>query len=114
MAAHDRIHGKSGIGHCVIEGGRAIALALGSPTSSAIKVAVRPGVVLATIGVALGYVLSRWASNVLRSVVFGVQVTDSTTYVTVGLMLLLAAALASFLPSLRIATIDPARTLREE
>jgi ABC-type lipoprotein release transport system permease subunit len=39
---------------------------------------------------------------------------DPLTYVAVAIVLLLVAAAASLLPSLRVARLDPASTLREE
>jgi ABC-type antimicrobial peptide transport system permease subunit len=89
-------------------------MALGSSVGQAIGTAIRPGIFLATAGVAIGYVLARWSSAMLRSVVYGVPVTDTATYVAVATVFLIVAMLASIVPSLRIARINPAQTLREE
>ena len=50
----------------------------------------------------------------MRSVIFGVGVYDTPTLSTVTLALLLVAAMATVLPTLKIAKIDPAKTLRQE
>jgi ABC-type antimicrobial peptide transport system permease subunit len=65
-------------------------------------------------GVVLGLVLSAGALRVMRSVLYGVGVYDITTNLLVVLTLLVITLLATLLPTLRIARIDPARTLREE
>jgi len=45
---------------------------------------------------------------------YGVTAADSATYVAVAVGVLMIAALASLLPALRIAKLDPAQTLRHE
>jgi putative ABC transport system permease protein len=51
---------------------------------------------------------------VMRSVIYGVDIYDSTTMLFTVLTLAVVTLLAVALPTLRIASIDPARTLREE
>jgi ABC-type lipoprotein release transport system permease subunit len=43
-----------------------------------------------------------------------VEPTDTPTFAVAAITLLIVAALASILPSLRIARIDPALTLRDQ
>jgi ABC-type lipoprotein release transport system permease subunit len=50
----------------------------------------------------------------MRSLLFGLGVYDVPTIVLVVVTLAIVAALAITLPALRVATIDPAKTLREE
>jgi ABC-type lipoprotein release transport system permease subunit len=50
----------------------------------------------------------------MRSVLYGVGVYDAPTILTVVLMLASVALIATVVPTLRIAGIDPAKTLREE
>ena len=69
---------------------------------------------LVIVGVVLGLVFSVGALRVMRSVLYGVGVYDITTGLFVVLTLLVITLLATLLPTLRIARIDPARTLREE
>jgi ABC-type antimicrobial peptide transport system permease subunit len=71
-------------------------------------------VVASLFGVVLGLVLSAGALRVMRSVLYGVGVYDITTSLFVVLTLFAITILATLLPTLRIARIDPARTLREE
>jgi ABC-type lipoprotein release transport system permease subunit len=50
----------------------------------------------------------------MRSVLYGVGVYDAPTLATVAAALGLIILVAALAPTLRIARIDPARTLREE
>jgi predicted permease len=104
------------IAHSVVERTRefGIRLALGSTVSRAIVTVARPGIVLAAIGIAAGWVLSRGAGKLIRSVIWGVKPDDPLTFAVIAGTLLSAAVLAAFIPALRIARIDPARALREE
>jgi ABC-type antimicrobial peptide transport system permease subunit len=91
-----------------------IRLALGSSIAGAIGDAARPGMVLAGAGVAIGCVLAALSARVLEHLVWGVSTTDAVTYASVAVGLLLISALASLIPALRIARLNPADTLREE
>jgi ABC-type lipoprotein release transport system permease subunit len=50
----------------------------------------------------------------MRGVLYGVGVYDAPTVVAVVLTLVVVTLLATILPTLKIAKIDPASTLREE
>ena len=89
-------------------------MALGASARDAILTTIRPGLMLATIGVAAGYVLSRIAARFLEHLLWGVRPNDFATFAGMAGMLLGVAALAALIPSLRILRIDPARTLRGE
>jgi putative ABC transport system permease protein len=71
-------------------------------------------VMLALAGVAAGCLLAGLSAKVFAHLVWGVSTTDPGTYAGVAAGLLLIAALASLLPALRIARLNPADTLREE
>ena len=91
-----------------------IRMALGATVSQAIREATLPGVMLALAGVAVGCLLAGLSAKVFAHLVWGVSTTDPGTYISVAAGLLLVAALASLLPALRIARLNPADTLREE
>jgi putative ABC transport system permease protein len=50
----------------------------------------------------------------IKSQLFGVRSLDPVTLIAACVLLLLAACVASFAPTLRIARINPASTLRSE
>jgi len=77
-------------------------------------VSLLTSVLLALAGAALGCVLARFAVQVLERLVWGVRPTDPATFAGVALLLLAVAAAASFVPTLRIARLNPAETLRQE
>ncbi len=54
------------------------------------------------------------ALRVMRSVLYGVSVYDVPTILTVVLTLASVTLIATTVPTLRIARIDPAKTLRDE
>jgi hypothetical protein len=73
----------------------------------------RAGVGASALGLVLGLILCAGALRALRSVLYGVGVYDAPTMLVVVLTLSAVTLLATT-PVLRIASIDPARTLREE
>ncbi|MBI3404126.1 MAG: ABC transporter permease [Acidobacteria bacterium] len=104
------------ISHSVVERRRelGIRLALGATVSRAIRDAAMPGIILASVGVSLGTVGAYFGVAVLKSLIWGVSPTDPSTFAGVALGLLFVATIASVLPALRVARIDPAETLRAE
>ncbi len=91
-----------------------IRMALGSTTAQAMMRIARSGVGAAAAGLVAGLILSAAALRVMRSVVFGVQIYDAVTIAGTVVVLGVLAVLASVLPTLRIARIDPAAVLRSE
>jgi ABC-type lipoprotein release transport system permease subunit len=74
----------------------------------------RSGVLGSVQGLILGLVLCVAALRVMRSVVYGVGVYDAPTILGVVVLLALVTLIATTVPTLRIARIDPAKTLRDE
>ncbi|HYL83172.1 MAG TPA: ABC transporter permease [Candidatus Angelobacter sp.] len=91
-----------------------IRMALGSSVSQAMLQVGRSGASASLLGVILGLGLSAAALRVMGSVLYGVTTYDAPTLGTVVLTLALVTVLATILPALKIAKIDPAKTLREE
>jgi ABC-type antimicrobial peptide transport system permease subunit len=73
---------------------------------------MRPGVVLGAAGVAIGLMLARSLATTMRSMVFGVSVADTLTFVWTGLVVLLVAWSAAAVPSLRIIRLNITTALR--
>jgi macrolide transport system ATP-binding/permease protein len=91
-----------------------IRMALGSTVSQAMVQIGRSGAAAYVLGLFLGLALCAGTLRVMRGVLYGVGVYDVPTLTTVVLTLGLVTLLATSLPTLRIAKIDPANTLREE
>jgi putative ABC transport system permease protein len=67
-----------------------------------------------TLGLILGLVLCAGALRAMNSALYGVSVYDLPTLLIVVLTLAAVTLVATVAPALRIAGIDPAKTLREE
>jgi ABC-type antimicrobial peptide transport system permease subunit len=91
-----------------------IRLALGASRRAVIGLVVRRATTLSAIGAVIGVAASLAATRSLRQLLYGISATDPLTLVTVPLLFLAVAALASYAPALRATRVDPARTLRAE
>ena len=91
-----------------------IRIALGSSVRRAMAHVGAPGLRASAFGLLLGLLLCAGVLRVMRSVLYGVAVYDATSLTAVVLGMAAIALLASAIPALRVARIDPARTLREE
>ena len=91
-----------------------IRMALGASLKDAIVEIGRSGVSATMQGLFAGILLSVLAAKVLRSFIYGVSAHDWITLVAVSLILTMVAVMAAFMPTLRIAGIEPAETLRAE
>jgi hypothetical protein len=65
-------------------------------------------------GVALGLVGAAGMSRLIESLLFGVEALDPQTYALATLVLVATAALAAYLPTRRVARVDPMAALRAE
>jgi predicted permease len=91
-----------------------IRIALGSTIRQAMLHIGAPGVRASALGLSLGLIMCAGALRAMRSVLYGVGVYDASTILTVVLVLVAVTAIATAVPTLRIAAIDPAKTLRDE
>jgi hypothetical protein len=91
-----------------------IRIALGSSIRQAMVHVGSPGVRASVIGLIVGLILCVGALRTMRSVLYGVGVYDAPTIVGVVLTLVAVTLLATTVPTLRIARIEPAKTLRDE
>ena len=91
-----------------------IRMALGASVSRAMVEIGGSGAAASVAGLFAGLALCFGTLRVMRSAIYGVSVYDTRTLAAVVLILMLVTAAATVLPSLRIAKIDPANTLREE
>ncbi len=53
-------------------------------------------------------------AGILSSLIYGVRTTDAPTFVSVSLLLLTVAFIASILPAYRATKVDPLEMLRDE
>jgi predicted permease len=91
-----------------------IRMALGSSVHQAMLEVGTSGVAAVGMGIAGGLALSALSLSLIKSELYGVKTYDPLTFVVVLALLMIAATAAAFLPTRRIARIDPASTLRAE
>jgi predicted permease len=91
-----------------------IRMALGAQARALTRMFVQHGLRLTAIGVVLGVVAAIAVMRLMSTLLFKVSPVDPVTYVTVCIGLLVPAWLASYLPSRRVATVDPVEALRSE
>jgi predicted permease len=91
-----------------------VRMALGATAMQIVAATVRPGILLALAGIAVGALLARVAARLLDSLLWGVQPGDPVTFFATAVVLLMVAVAASLVPCLRILHLDPARTLHTE
>jgi ABC-type antimicrobial peptide transport system permease subunit len=89
-----------------------IRMALGAQPGEVAGSFVRHGVLLAGIGAGFGLLSAFLLMRLLSTLLFSVSPADPLTYGAMLLLILVTAALASYLPSRRAAAIDPAVALR--
>jgi len=90
----------------------AIRMALGAGQKRILGAVVREALLLASIGLGIGVASGLWASQLLESLLFGVSRTDPGTYLLVSAILAGVAVVASLLPALRAARVEPISALR--
>jgi predicted permease len=91
-----------------------LRMALGSSISGAMLHSGAPGLRASAVGLLTGLILCAGALRAMHSVLYGIGVYDAPTILTVLFILTSVTIIATILPTLRIAGIDPASTLREE
>jgi predicted permease len=91
-----------------------VRIALGARSRSIISMIVRQGVVMAAIGVTVGIVLALLAGGRLQGLLFETSPRDVTIIGGAAMVLMTAAAAASFWPALRAGRVDPIRALKSD
>ena len=91
-----------------------IRIALGAQQSALKAMVVRNGVLLASIGVAVGLGAAAGLTQFLSSFLFEVSPLDPLTFCAVAGGLLAAAAAASYIPAHRASGVNPVDALRAE
>jgi len=91
-----------------------IRLALGARTIDVLKLIIRDGLMLVSIGVAVGLAGAYALTRLMTTLLFGVTPTDGLTIGVVTAVLIGIALLACFIPARRATRVDPLVALRYE
>jgi putative ABC transport system permease protein len=89
-----------------------IRMALGAQRSDVLKMTVGQGLRLVLTGVAIGLAAAFILTRVMSTLLFGVSPTDPLTFVSISIVLIGVAVLASYIPALRATRVDPMFALR--
>ncbi|HEX6322961.1 MAG TPA: ABC transporter permease [Vicinamibacterales bacterium] len=84
-----------------------VRLALGATPRALLVSVMRDGLVLAGMGLAAGLAAAVAAARAMRQMLFGISPFDPVTFGLMAVMLLIVAALASFVPARRAMKVDP-------
>lgn len=91
-----------------------IRMALGAQRDQVLKLVVRHGIVLATVGAILGAAAASGVTRYLASLLYGVRPVDPLTFGAVAMLLLIVALAACCIPARRATRVDPMVALRYE
>jgi putative ABC transport system permease protein len=91
-----------------------IRVALGASRSDVLRMVLARGMVITGTGLLMGLVAAATLARVLASLLFGVHAGDLAAFVSVTLVLLLAAVAACAIPARRATAVDPMVALRCE
>jgi predicted permease len=91
-----------------------LRLALGALRGQIVKQFLLQGLGVTVVGCVAGWGLASASSRLLSGMLYGVSPSDLVTLSSVVLAVLLVAAIASLVPAVRAARLDPMQVLREE
>jgi predicted permease len=91
-----------------------IRMALGADRTAVVRMVFRESASLLAAGLAIGAGLALASGRTAGALLFGLTPMDPATFAKAALALAATAALASYVPAMRAARVDPVRSLREE
>jgi putative ABC transport system permease protein len=91
-----------------------IRMALGAQTGDVLRMVVGQGMRLTLIGAALGVAAALGLTRVIESLLFNISATDPATFVSITLLLVIVALIASYIPARRATRVDPLIALKRE
>ncbi|HEY2470517.1 MAG TPA: ABC transporter permease [Terracidiphilus sp.] len=91
-----------------------IRIALGAQKRELRWLFVRSAMALTGAGLVIGFCAAAAVAQLLRALLFGISPLDPLSFALVGLILVAAGALASYLPASRVFAINPADVLKGE
>ncbi len=91
-----------------------VRVAIGATPATVARGIMREGVVVTTIGVALGLPIAFIAARSLRTLMYGISEVDPATFAAVTIFFLALGAAGGLVPAMRAARVDPVTALRAE
>jgi predicted permease len=90
-----------------------LRMALGARQWDILKLILKKGVVLASVGIVVGVIVSAATASMIASLLYGVHPHDLLVFLAAPLLLFAVAVLASYIPARRATKVDPTFALRE-
>lgn len=91
-----------------------LRLALGALGGQILKQFLLEGLGVSFVGCMAGWALAAMSGRVLSGMLYGVSPSDFATLFAVVLLVLVVAAIASLMPAMRAARVEPMNVLRDE
>jgi len=91
-----------------------VRIAFGATAAEILRRFMAEGLAVACAGMAVGIIGAAFVTRLLTTLLFDVTPLDATTFAAVGGLLLGVAAIASVLPAVRAARVDPLVVLRAD
>jgi putative ABC transport system permease protein len=91
-----------------------IRITLVAQRSDVMKLMLGQAARMTSIGVAIGLGLAFGLTRLVKSILFGVGVTDAVTFIGAAILLIAVALLACYIPARRAMRVDPMIALRYE
>jgi len=91
-----------------------VRMALGAARADVVRMVIRQGMSLAALGIVLGLGGAFALTRLLKTMLFGVGVTDALTFAAAPIGMFFVVLLATSLPALRATRVSPVVALRSE
>ncbi len=91
-----------------------IRMALGARQRDVLRLVLRQGLLLVSLGLAIGLSAAVLSTRLIQGLLYGVGPTDPVTYAVVVLLLMSVTLLACWIPARRATRVDPIFALRDE
>ena len=91
-----------------------IRMALGARAANVISLIMKNGLMLVLMGIVIGVGSAFGLTRFLATLLFGIEPTDSVTFVVVSAVFFVIAIVAALIPAMRATRVDPVVALRSE
>ena len=91
-----------------------LRMALGAAPPSILRLIVGQGLKLSALGIAAGLIAAFVLTRALTTMLVDVKPNDPVTFVSIAVIFMAVATVASWLPARRASALDPTEALRDE
>jgi ABC-type antimicrobial peptide transport system permease subunit len=91
-----------------------IRMALGAGCNDVLWMVLRGSLFMVAIGIGIGVPTALALTQVVREALYGIEPNDPVSFIAASVLMLAVATVASWIPALRAARVDPMQALRHE